>query len=137
MEQQLKPGSSFTVFLIDPHTKAIHRTLNQPGIYSVGRKSSSKRSSVEIETNDGYMSGEHFSIIISNKLLVTVKDNGSANGTHFYNPQLKQFLKLRKGEEVIIDSLERVKAGQTEITIKVLSERKPESRSGQTELIIK
>jgi uncharacterized membrane protein YhaH (DUF805 family) len=122
--------SGFKVILLNNNSGGIYATLIAPGYYTVGRKSSSKRSSIEIETDDNQMSGDHFTLSISPNHEVVIKDNASANGTDIYNAELNLFLKLRQGEEVILGTAQTIKAGFTELEIKILGKNNAESVTG-------
>jgi pSer/pThr/pTyr-binding forkhead associated (FHA) protein len=125
--------SPFFVMLMNNQTRQPICTIKKPGSFSVGRKNSQKPSDVQITTNDVYLSGQHFIIIVTPRKEVIIKDNGSVNGTSVLNKRSKEFLTLKSNEEVLLANGDIFKAGETEFLIKLPEVQKTPQASNSSQ----
>lgn len=111
-------STPFFVMLINNQTKIPYGTIKKAGKYTVGRKSSSKASDIQLDVADHYFSGQHFLLEITAKNEVLLQDNGSVNGTFYFNRKLQQFFRVNPREEILLLNGDIIKAGVTELLIK-------------------
>jgi len=87
------------------------RIVLKAGKNTLGRKSQSSSSSIQLETNDGYMSKNHALIEVATKtngsLEYLLSDNGSSNGT-FHNEE-----RIESGDVMLLKQGDTVRLGHT------------------------
>lgn len=127
-------NKSFYVMILNAKTKSLLATVQQKGKFLVGRKSSAKKKDVGLETEDTFMSGQQFIIAISDKNEVTINDANSPNGTFYFHKMKREFIRLDKENEVLVINGDVIKAGTTDLILKMAT---PQGRNaGGTEVVL-
>jgi pSer/pThr/pTyr-binding forkhead associated (FHA) protein len=114
-EQMLKPGILALIkgeYECSPDTVRLQR-----GVNTLGRSASSSHASIQLNTNDGYMSRMHASIDLIMKsdgtFVHNLADAGSNNGT-WHNGE-----KLEKGDQILLKPGDVIKIGHTAFEFKL------------------